>query len=358
MTKFLISNNHVNVFSDDAVIIKDELPLNTYKVKFDKRSNTVYLETTDSFKNPEKIYGNTKDYSQRIIQTFEDRGKNTGVLLNGEKGSGKTFLAKNVSYLMFQKGYPTLLINEAIPTNELADFIATIKQSCLIIFDEFEKLYYKNSNNDDQKDYSQQGLLTLLDGVVQTKHLFIFTCNEIYDVNEYFLNRPGRIYYNISFANLDEELVREYSNDYLNDKQYVEQLVSLSKSMGLFTFDILKTIIEEVNRYNKAPSDLIGCLNITPGHKNGVYALEVIPPKDIKIKSYSQTIICNPFSKFDIEVTAEIIDKSGEPSTEWLYLNSGNLESIHNNVFTYNTEGYKVILRKSNVVENQWRYVF
>ena len=66
-----------------------------------------------------------------------------------------------------------------------------IEQPCIILFDEFEKVY------DDQ---DQEKALTLLDGVFPSRKLFIMTVNNKWRVNEHMRNRPGRIYYMLDFA--------------------------------------------------------------------------------------------------------------------------------------------------------------
>lgn len=65
----------------------ETLPIGTYRVKFDDRSNSYFLQKTNDFESPAKIYGNM-DCVDRVLNTFKDGDKNLSVLLVGLKGSG------------------------------------------------------------------------------------------------------------------------------------------------------------------------------------------------------------------------------------------------------------------------------
>lgn len=95
---------------DMAVL--DVLPPGNYMVKFNERGQSFYLEQVDSFTPPKKLYGNSTKRSQRIINTFNSRDVSTGVMLIGEKGSGKTLLARQLSIDLAPDGVPTLIVNE------------------------------------------------------------------------------------------------------------------------------------------------------------------------------------------------------------------------------------------------------
>ena len=86
MTNYIVNNNNVRIFGDEEVNIQPNLPLGTYLVKENPMTGELYLEKTVNFTKPAKIYGDCEFQSERIITTFRDRPKNTGVLLNGAKG--------------------------------------------------------------------------------------------------------------------------------------------------------------------------------------------------------------------------------------------------------------------------------
>lgn len=73
----------------------DVLPLGTYRLQYNERTDEFYLNKIEDFKLPKKLYGDFS-FCDRILNTFDNTEKNLGVLLSGEKGSGKTILAKKV----------------------------------------------------------------------------------------------------------------------------------------------------------------------------------------------------------------------------------------------------------------------
>ena len=93
---FLKSGNTFRVTSKEELNLHDTLPVGTYVVKFNSMQGHFYLERIDDFTLPSKLYGDTNRHAERILNTFLDRPAGTGVILNGEKGSGKTLLLRQM----------------------------------------------------------------------------------------------------------------------------------------------------------------------------------------------------------------------------------------------------------------------
>ncbi len=222
--------------------------------------NEFYFEQVDSFTISHKIYGNTLKNVDRIVNTFNQRPNSTGVMLNGEKGSGKTMMAKALSVKCAELGMPTIIINQAWVGDEFNTLIQSIEQPCVILFDEFEKTYDREH---------QPAVLTLLDGVFPSRKLFILTCNDKYRVDEHMRNRPGRIYYMLDFTGLDVEFITEYCSENLNDKGQVDNVCKVSTMFAEFNFDMLKALCEEMNRYNETAQEAIKMLNAKPQTDDG-----------------------------------------------------------------------------------------
>jgi hypothetical protein len=237
-----------------AVDIRDSLPVGTYTVGAHP-SKGFYLKPITEFNISGKVYGNTGDRAERIMTTFHSRPNATGVLLNGEKGSGKTMLAKLISQKAAGQGISTLVINTPFCGDSFNTFIQSINEPCVIVFDEFEKVF-------DEKE--QEATLTLLDGVYPTKKLFVLTVNDKYRVNQHMRNRPGRIFYMIDYKGLDADFIREYCQDTLINKDHIEQIVRLTMMFDSFNFDMLKALVEEMNRYNETPNQALEMLNAKP----------------------------------------------------------------------------------------------
>lgn len=242
----------------DSNAVLSNLPPNNYSVKKDMYGN-FFLDQIQPFTRPSRVYGDSEGQARRILDTFNDRKGTTGVLMVGEKGSGKTLLSKMISLEALNQGMPTIVINEDHSGEDFNSFIQAIEQPCVIVFDEFEKVYDRDE---------QMRILTLLDGVYSSKKLFIFTANNKYGIDAHFINRPGRIYYMLEFEGLEPDFVREYCSENLRDQSFINDIVRVTLAFEAFNFDMLQTLVEEMNRYNESPQAALKVLNIKPQMMN------------------------------------------------------------------------------------------
>lgn len=240
-------------FFPHTAAITTPLPNRTLVVQFSQIQG-FYLELIEDKDYKGKYYGSTVNDSKRIIDTYIDRGAATGIAMVGEKGSGKTLLANLVARTMREEhNMPTVLINQQYEGDSFMQFIANIDVPCVVIFDEFEKHY---------KIDEQNRILSLLDGTYNTKHLYLITVNEEQKLSNFLQSRPGRIYYWFEFDGLSAEFIREYCIDNLKNKTYVEEVVSVSDVYSPFNFDMLKSLVDEMNRYDESPKQSLAYLNI------------------------------------------------------------------------------------------------
>lgn len=254
--QFSRSGNIWKVIPTAALNIKPQLPPGNYTVQYDIEQG-YYLTEVGSFTRPPKLYGDTNRHADRILNTFMSRERSTGVLLSGEKGSGKTLLACELSLRVAEDhGYPTLIVNSPFAGDGFSAFLQAINQPCVVLFDEYEKNY--------ADEETQDRLLTVLDGVYPSKKLFVLTSNDPSRVNKYMLNRPGRIFYRVDYVGLSSDFVREYCEDNLVDKSHLEKMALLPMLFGSLNFDILKALVEDMNRYGESPSQVLELLNAKP----------------------------------------------------------------------------------------------
>lgn len=254
---FLKQGDEIRVSNTDNATVYDQLPPGNYVVKQDKYQ-MFYLEPLAPFRIPVRIYGDHQKDAQRILTTFRQRPNSTGVLMAGDKGSGKTMLAKMISLLGAEDQdlkLPTILVNSPFFGDMFNSFLNDITQPCIVLFDEFEKVY------DSEK---QEHILTVMDGVFSSRKLFLLTCNNLFAVDSHMRNRPGRIYYLMEFKGLDVNFIREYCQENLSDKQWVEKICTLAVMFGSFNFDMLQSLVEEMNRYGESPMDTLRMLNCKP----------------------------------------------------------------------------------------------
>jgi len=368
MTLYLRRGTSYHPTDESALDVRKELPPGNYIVEKDLDTGQLYFESTDPFYVSGKIYGDTEKQRDRIFNTFQDRTAATGVLLNGEKGSGKTLLAKMLSLKGIAYGYPTITINQPWCGEQFNKLIQSIEQPAIVMFDEFEKVY---------DDEHQPLMLTLLDGVFPTKKLFVLTCNDKWRIDSHMRNRPGRIFYLLDFDGLDSKFITEYCNENLNDTSHTETVCRIASLFHKFNFDVLKALCEEMNRYNESPQDAMKMLNAKPFSDNdSAYDVilsikgKAIPPE----KMNPETFNTNPIGQESIEIryygdasvnaaspSLSAFDDYDKPDyitgrSNWT-LQPGDLKAIDsvNNIYTYVSGDIKVVFTKRKEVN--FRYM-
>lgn len=288
---FSRSGNIVRVQSSRNSFVSDQLEPLTYSVKFDPRSG-YFLEIIDNFTLPKKIYGNTKDRTEKVIKTFLSRPRGTGVMLSGFKGAGKTVQMKEISEtLRTQYDRPIIVVNEAFHGDDFKTFIESITTSAVVVFDEFEKVYSEPEH--------AQAMLTLFDGVIETHKLWLLSMNSN-DIDQNMINRPGRMFYHFEYDSMDEDVIKEVIDDFLIATRHKDRMIKIVDTMDAITMDILTSIIEEVNRFDLDPFEVVCDMNVNPMFlTNSTFDLHVIfdgKPVDESINRIRPSFVgCHPY---------------------------------------------------------------
>ena len=123
--------------SDVKMDVRDVLAPGNYTVCRHPLTDEYFLEESEPFTLPPKLYGKTAHWSERILKSFRADSHHTGVLLSGTKGSGKTLLAKHIA---LTSGLPVIIVNQAFCDDRFLRTLQSIEQPAVILFDEFEKV--------------------------------------------------------------------------------------------------------------------------------------------------------------------------------------------------------------------------
>lgn len=321
MSYFLRNGNTFRVTDERNMDLHDRLPVGNFIVKVDQYGN-FFLEQIDGFTRPAKVYGDTLRNTDRILRTFMDRSASTGVMLTGEKGSGKSLLAKNLAITAADTlEVPTIVINSAYHGDGFNKLLQDINQPCIVLFDEFEKVYDRDE---------QESILTLLDGVFPSKKLFVLTCNDKWRVDQHMRNRPGRIFYMIDYKGLSAEFIEEYCNDNLIAKEHTEAICKIASMFDQFNFDMLKALVEEMNRYNETPQEALRMLNAKPEFDGGsTYDVEV--RMNGKVVNVGETWRGNPLGPEGVEhgFYAKTGTEAEDDDGNWYHLEFGQRDLLN-----------------------------
>jgi hypothetical protein len=286
--KYVKHNNSWSLTPDARMDVRDELPPGNYTVCRNPVTGEYYLEESEPFTLPSKCYGKTAQWSNRILDAFRKEEHQTGVLLAGTKGSGKTLLSKHISVM---SGLPVLIVNTPFSDERFMRTIQGISQQAVILFDEFEKLYDKEA---------QERVLTLFDGVYSARNkIMILTCNDRNSVRDFFHNRPGRLRYSIEFKGLGAEFIKEYCADTLVNHEHLDDIIKTAVGCAEFNFDMLQALVRELNQYGGTVEDTLEILNVKPYIINSEkWLMKITAPTQPNLKLSTRQTFSHPLNYF------------------------------------------------------------
>ena len=350
MAKILKNGNILRIAEIDKTF--ETLPMGVYNLGCDQKG--FFLTRITDFNLPEKIYGDTS-VIDRWLTSYNDKKRNVGVLLSGLKGGGKTITAK---LLAIRSNKPVICINEPFSGFEFADFITNpILGDCVIFIDEFEKVYAgsRNAFSPENEFEGNTSLLSLLDGPYETHHLFIFTVNQS-TINSNMINRPSRILYAKRYEGLSEDEIIEITEDKLVEKQFKDDLLRTAKRIFQLSYDILISIIEEVNRFKEPASKCIEYMNLTPKDIRfdcDQWFINDEGMVDYTYSSYGNSVQYNGETmKLDTRFNFEVIYGDNEPEKRYtsIELDMTQAKKVNRNTYEIFVDNLKTlfVLTESN----------
>ena len=220
----------------------DKLPAKVYRFKAIQTMAGMeyFLEYAENFSSPKFLYGNITAQRDRILKSYTASNKNLGVLLHGIGGTGKSTLAKLIAISVTEDLKQPVIIIQNDSIKHMEYLISNLKQPVMFLIDEFEKMF--------DEDEEQGFLLTLLDGLYNSNHLFVLTANAPERINKYFFNRPSRIRYAFEYKSLPYEVYSEIVNDNF-EEGYATELLGKLATINNLSFDIIQEVINEAKQF-------------------------------------------------------------------------------------------------------------
>lgn len=235
MTKFIKAGKNIRVKPQgfDYDLINGQV----YDLAWDNWNGTYIFSEDGNLNLPKKVYELKKDasFKKRVLTAFEkSKNQTTGVMLAGDKGTGKTILAKVIAK---ESNLPIIVVNSEYPAAKLNMFFKEFDTPVCIIFDEIEK------------NWNTEKMLEFLDGVQATaKKLVLMTCNSIDNVSQYMKDRCSRVRYLRRYSSNDNlELISTLVADSGIAKEKVEETTAfIISNIKYLSIDNVLSFLSEV----------------------------------------------------------------------------------------------------------------
>ena len=272
---YIISDNEATYFEGEALGTEDQLPAGAWGVGYRPMTNAPYFYKIADYKTSHgKIYGDAESFAKHVCESYDiEKDKNVGALFSGNKGLGKSLTIRLIIE-HYIKTKPIIVVDQY--TNLLPNVLSDLKD-CVVVLDEFEKMFKKN---DDEGMTPQESLLSVLDGTKSLSHnLYLLSVNDIFSLDENLISRPGRIRYHYVYESEDASVVKDYCKDNLNDKSKIEDVVNVLGSIKYVSMDIISSFVDELNKFpNLSPADVREYFNLDVSNSKLKYSVLMKTP--------------------------------------------------------------------------------
>ena len=236
MSKFIKSNDRIVPFPAGMEYQLEAGKV--YDLKIIKQWGEVITKFTinGEMNLPKKVFTTKKDelFIKRVLHSYHHDTKNTtGILLTGDKGSGKTVTAKVIAE---KANMPIVVVHSETLLTELNDFFKSFDDPVCILFDEVDK------------NFETRDLLTFLDGIQKTaKKLVVMTANDNNRVDEFLKNRCSRVRYYRNYSIMED--AKEYAEMIAKDRglENVDEVVNfIVEKIKFPSIDNICSFIDEI----------------------------------------------------------------------------------------------------------------
>ncbi len=316
----------------------DRLPVKTFRIIFNKMQGYSLMARNNLEITEEKIYGNNLYKAGKVMKSYYALNRNFGVLLSGPKGIGKSLFLRILAKEAIDKGLPVIIVDAAYPG--ISSFISSIDQDCMVVFDEFEKIFTISEDNENLQDE----LLGLFDGIDGGHKLFVVTCNDLSRVSKYMINRPGRFHYHFTMTPPTPDEVKEYMSDKLLP-EYHDQIPKITAFSSIIDmpYDYLRAIAFELNQ-GYSLKETLGDLNITKEDWN-TFDLEMHLSNGMIYDAFN---ICLDLSINEYsDIRFRNYTKDNTPDTIWFHFLAKNAKVVNK----------EFIIEEKDIICPDWKTV-
>jgi len=323
-----------------------------FEIRKQPDSNDYYLEQKFyTYKTPPKLYGDMQKYVDFYWKSFIKTNFVGGLMLTGQKGSGKTLISSALCNLAIGRGMQVVEVTNIQFTPALLRFLDDL-DNVVLFFDEFGKNF---------TTHQQDKMLTLLSNLAGRERIVFITENVPQRISEFIRNRPGRIKYSLHFNKLPLKVVEEYCREKQVDVKFYDEFISAYKAIVIFQFDHLIAIVDEhLSNPDMEFNELVELLNVEG--LTGVKTLIPTTATNIETGTVLKIVSINPEtltidelergSRFYISVELPVKEPDpneqpnpygNRPDTISSTLSKDSLTSLTDDIVIFEVKGIRVI---------------
>ena len=261
MTNFIKQGNRITPLPKGLEYDLEPGKVYDLLIKTSWGERVIKFELNGEMNLPSTVYQTKKDklFIHRVLNNFNSNKNNTtGVLLTGDKGTGKSVTAK---VLAEKANLPIIVINPDLEEKYLEEFFKEFDTPVCILFDEVDK------------NFDTKQMLTFLDGMHKTaKKLVIMTANDEDILSNYIKNRCSRIRYYRHYNMKDD--AKEYAELICEAKgiENKDELVNfIVNNINHPSIDNISSFIDEViftKDWGLSLKEVLEFMNINVGEQD------------------------------------------------------------------------------------------
>lgn len=248
-------------FSDiDKSDLVEELAPAVYQIVMVDKSPAL-VKKFDKYTVPEKILGERTDNNIRRIGRLHARtDKPMGVMITGDKGTGKSILAKLTCNEYIEKHKKIVIeVVDALPVSVLNYVIEAIDDEVCVFFDEFAKR--QGGRDSDGDILSDDTYLNYFENADYGRILNIVTENKTSDMSTYLLGRSSRMKLHFKYDEICKTEVEACLTHFEIPEERRGLIRSLVKSCKL-NIDLLSDICNDLKDDPELLNDLTGYMSV------------------------------------------------------------------------------------------------
>jgi hypothetical protein len=333
-----------------------------FEIRKHKGVDEFYLEQKDYYyKVPDKLYGDMGKYVDFYWNSFMRTNFVGGLLLTGQKGSGKTMISATLCNRAIARGLRVVEITNIQFSSGLLKFLDELDK-VVLFFDEFGK----NFNT-----HQQDKMLTLLSNISGKERLVFITENDPRRISEFIRNRPGRVKYSLHFNKLPRKVVEEYCAEFNVSEGFYKDFIDAYNSIVTFQFDHLIAIVEEhLSNRDLSFDELVQLLNVEglTGVKTLIFTMGIeletgdsftisnISPDKITIDDLEANRL---YIYGNITINREVKEKPKQQDQQQGFSFNTNTSNTDTRPFRLNTDSIVEVTDEDVIFESEgYRYVF